>query len=100
MNWKPYLNNRLIAKQEDYYVILPEDYELPIPLDCPLCKRLLRTKDDESSYLEFSCCNYCALKFAHARRKEWKEGWRPSKEQIKEVLEEFKYMSVIIDFQE
>lgn len=98
MCWKPYLNNRLIKNVDDqFYVIVPEEIESIVPLYCPICERLLRTQDDENSYLEYECCNFCALNFAHARKNEWKNGWRPTKEEVKERSTNFPYLSVTID---
>jgi hypothetical protein len=83
MTWKPYINDRLIKHHnEGFVVITPVDAAPAIPLCCPVCNAALRTREDESAYIDVSCCNRCALLWAHARRKEWKDGWRPTQEQI------------------
>ncbi len=77
-SFKPYVNDRLIDQRDGFYVIVPVDKEKNVPLTCEVCKCLMRTSDDETSYLAFSCCHACALAWAHPRRSEWMSGWRPS----------------------
>ena len=54
---------------------------------CNLCGFPLHTHEDFKSNKEYSCCHECYLTFAEARRKEWKDGWRPEQT----VLEEYIY---------
>ena len=49
--WKPYLNDRLIKECEGFYVIKPVEERQIVPLSCPVCDYLMRTVDDEKSYL-------------------------------------------------
>lgn len=87
LTWKPYLRNRQIAQHPDgFFVITPADATPPVPLSCTICTRLLRSRDDETAHLEFGCCYLCALQWAHPRRAEWKEGWRPTQEQVDAAL--------------
>lgn len=79
-DWKPYVGNRLIKRFEDFVVIKPADLQRSIPLSCPLCDSLLRSRDDEESFNEFGCCEFCAMSWAHPRREEWKNGWRPQRD--------------------
>lgn len=90
MEWKPYPKDRRFAEHPTGFVIIRplDDDEQPVPLSCPVCEALMRSRDDEASYGEFQCCNRCALAWAHARRKEWKEGWRPSPEQVERLESE------------
>lgn len=86
-DWKPYLHDRMISDEpEGYSVIVPMNVEPSVPLICGICNRLMRSHDDEISYNEFKCCNLCALQWAHPRRKEWNDGWRPSREMIDDVV--------------
>lgn len=97
-DWKPYMKDRKIRKDPNgFFVIIPNDYVSSIPLSCELCDRLFRSKDDESSYNEFKCCYMCAMQFAHPRRKEWSEGWRPTSDMIKESLLTRPPMFITID---
>lgn len=84
---RPYLSDRLITEEpEGFYVIVPADAEPPVPLGCPVCDGLLRSRDDEVAYREFCCCDMCALQWAHPRRKEWAAGWRPLRTAIESVV--------------
>jgi hypothetical protein len=79
MEYVPYLNDRLIAKHPaGFVVIVPADATTPVALSCPVCDAVMRSREDESSWFEFSCCYRCAMTWAHARRSEWSFGWRPS----------------------
>ena len=83
MDWKPYPRNRKIAHHEDGFVIIvPDDAEPAIPLTCPVCSHVLRSRDDEMAFNEFSCCNRCSMIWAASRRDEWKTGWRPLPEDV------------------
>ena len=83
MSWRPYLKDRLIDERpEGFVVIVPTDAPPPVPLVCPLCDHAMRTREDEVSHHEFGCCGRCARIWAHPRRKVWKEGWRPTPEQV------------------
>ena len=96
--WRPYLRDRQIAQHpEGFYVIVPVGAEPPIPLTCPVCERLHRSREDATSYLEFQCCHLCALQWAHPRRKEWCAGWRPSPETIATVVSERPPLHVVFD---
>ena len=80
---RPYLKDRLIEdRPEGFVVIVPQDAEPPIPLACVICDHVMRTRDDEASHNEFGCCDRCARLWAQPRRQAWKDGWRPSKEQV------------------
>lgn len=84
--WKPYLKDRLIKQDPlGFVVIVPANAMPATPLVCPVCDFVMRTRDDETSHAELQCCHRCALLWAHARRAEWKQGWRPSADQVKEA---------------
>jgi hypothetical protein len=83
---RPYLKDRLIEdKPEGFVVIVPVDAEPPIPLACSLCHHVMRSRDDENSHSEFGCCDRCARLWAQPRRQAWKDGWRPSAEQVRDA---------------
>ena len=80
---RPYLKDRLIEERpEGFVIITPVGAEPPVPMSCPLCDHVMRSHDDETAYREFECCNRCAMLWAQPRRQAWKEGWRPTKDQI------------------
>lgn len=83
MGWRPYFRDRLIDERpEGFVVIVPVGTQPPVPLGCPTCNFLMRTRDDEAAYHEFGCCDRCGRLWAQPRRQQWKEGWRPSVEQV------------------
>lgn len=97
-DWRPYLRGRLIREDlTGFFVIVPEGAEPPIPLACPVCERLYRSRDDEASHREFECCNLCALQWAHSRRKEWQEGWRPSRDQVEIAVKQRPPLHIAFD---
>lgn len=49
-----------------------------VPIECPVCKLLLRDSDDVKSVNEDTACTECALNFKNSYRKQWESGWRPS----------------------
>lgn len=53
---------------------------------CPMCNYPLITFSDFNKYEEYSVCHNCFVQFAESRKKEWKDGWRPSKKEIKEYI--------------
>jgi hypothetical protein len=83
IEWKNYLGNRLICKKEDFYVIIPNDGQNSMPLFCNVCDSIMRSKLDEESYEKFECCDSCATYWAYPRKDDWKSGWRPTPEEIK-----------------
>ena len=79
--WKPYFHDRLIKRHSsNFFIIVPKDAEPGIPLACPVCEVLMRSRDDEIAWVDFKCCHKCSLAWASPRRKEWNEGWRPEPE--------------------
>jgi len=53
---------------------------------CTICDYPLVTKEDFTSDTGYDCCNECFLQFAQSRRKEWKNGWRPNKNDIRSYI--------------
>lgn len=88
MIWEKYLDDRLIARSEGFVIIKPADAEPSMPLCCPLCDTMMTSREDEEAYWDFTCCHFCALSWAHARREKWKDGWRPSQDEINVALKE------------
>ena len=83
MEWKKYTNDRLIAEHPaGFFIIKPETTEDTQPLLCPVCKAFMNSFYDDESYKSFSCCDRCASTWARQNKDKWKEGWRPSEEEI------------------
>lgn len=97
-DWRPYLRDRMIMEDPTgFFTIVPTGAEPPVPLACPVCDRLYRSRDDEAAHQEFNCCHLCALQWAHPRRAEWKAGWRPSSEQVIAAVSERTPLLVAFD---
>jgi len=98
MAWRQYLKDRLIEERsEGFVVIVPVGAEPPVPLACTLCSHVMRTREDEVSHYEFGCCERCARLWAHARRAAWKDGWRPSADQVVEAEANRTPLSLVFD---
>jgi len=50
---------------------------------CSICDLLTISVEDQVSKSEIGICRSCELAFFQPRRKDWKLGWRPNKEEIK-----------------
>ena len=81
-NWKELPNDRRLRKFKKYSVILPEELPSITPLDCPVCKQLMRDHDDVLSYQRNDCCIDCELIWAIPNTNKWSEGWRPAAQTI------------------
>ena len=68
-----------------------------IPLFCPICNFAVRTYEDRSCYESKQCCSKCAMVFADSRLDEWKDGWRPTTEQIQEEVNRRLSIPVSVD---
>lgn len=83
MEWKSYLGNRLIAEHpEGFFIIKPENYQEENTLFCPVCTHLMKTSFDDETYSKYKCCENCANRWVYKNKKEWLDGWRPTKEEI------------------
>jgi hypothetical protein len=68
------------------------NYELRVPIFCPVCSGLMKGKST-NSYYNFGCCVDCQIYFLEDRPatiEKWKNGWRPSPEEIERMREAFK----------
>lgn len=98
MTWEKYFNGKLIKRCENFFIIKNECETQPhTPLICPVCEYVMRTKEDEQSYRNFSCCENCELIWARPNQKKWSEGWRPSTLELQEKSSN-KIMNVTINF--
>jgi len=48
------------------------------PLECPVCKFVLRDSKDVESVKKERACTECTLNFKHVNLEQWQDGWRPS----------------------
>ena len=49
---------------------------------CNICNYPLCSDEDFASNDEYECCHECFLTFAEARKKQWKNGWRPKQKTV------------------
>jgi|LWDU01.1.fsa_nt_gi hypothetical protein len=70
--------------------ISPENKTKARPLFCPVCKFSMSNYSDFISYDIFTCCDFCAKKWAEKYRQEWSSGWRPASDEITKFKKERK----------
>ncbi len=85
-------NDRLISEHKSgFFFIKPSKSVEKIPLTCPHCKLMMKDASDPYYYREYKCCSGCAIKWAEGANKEkWLAGWRPSKEETREIFKLWK----------
>lgn len=88
MEWKPYVRDRLIAEHESgFFIIKPLETQEAKPIFCPLCEFIMNNLYDDDAWKKFKCCDMCANDWAYPNQEEWKGGWRPTPEQIRNKSE-------------
>jgi hypothetical protein len=79
-SWKPFVGDRRLVEKDGYDVVYSE---FPaVPLCCPVCETVLRSKADEDEHKRNGCCHLCAVRWAYPNLPKWKDGWRPTREEI------------------
>lgn len=91
------MGDRLIQDYGKFVVIVPVDASPSVPLGCPVCDVLFRTREDEQSYQQWQCCERCAMMWAYPNQVAWNNGWRPTAEQIAVDLEVRPKLSISFD---
>jgi hypothetical protein len=85
--WDEYYDGKLAMMRDGYVLVKPCETADIVPLACPVCDMLMSSRDDVDNYRQKSCCEKCAFKWADMYLSKWKDGWRPSKDEIEiEVL--------------
>lgn len=54
----------------------------PVPLFCVVCGLPNLTPDDVISHRHDGCCLSCSIRWVDLNREKWKEGWRPTSEEV------------------
>ena len=75
----------MFVQFEQMHKIKLNDF-LFVPLDCPVCSKMLRKKDVMQYFVKHGCCEDCFFDFVEANREEWELGHRPPKDEIDRVL--------------
>ncbi len=58
---------------------------LRVPTFCPICERIMKGSMSTRSYYDFGCCSVCYIEFVEDREQKWKDGWRPSEEDLRRL---------------
>jgi hypothetical protein len=94
LNTKKYLKNEDVDEHTYKYhpagftVILPKCTSSPIPAACPVCKFIMNHARDDETFLKFSCCYDCRVRYIDSNREKWNQGWRPSRKELKKSNQE------------
>jgi hypothetical protein len=56
------------------------------PLECPVCKFVLRDSEDVISVKSEKACTECTINFKHINLEKWLDGWRPSIEKARSKM--------------
>lgn len=62
---------------------IQRSYFKKVPLFCPVCKMVMSSNDDYIYYKKYTACSACSITYAESNRQKWKDGWRPTKQEIK-----------------
>ena len=85
--WGKFDDERLVRRLGDHiYVIRPRDMSGHIPIFCPVCDFAMSTTGDMHMYKKFTCCEWCANNWAYPLASAWSTGWRPTADDIGDVL--------------
>lgn len=49
-----------------------------VPIDCPVCKKMLITVEDIQAYKRVEACESCELDHYYPNKEKWDNGWRPN----------------------
>ena len=88
ISWRSIGDDRVVGEHVRGFVIVKPTNDAIgyIPLECPVCCRLVKSQLDTFAFQDYGCCNECMLTWAQARREQWLDGWRPSPKMVKEEL--------------
>lgn len=62
--------------------------EMKVPAFCPICGWMMKGSKSITTYYDYGCCIECFIYWLDckpARQKAWKEGWRPSPEEVQQM---------------
>ncbi len=54
---------------------------------CNICDNVISTRQDVVQMMDHSCCDDCVTYWLEPNREKWKDGWRPSDEQLSPYIE-------------
>tara|TARA_Y100000034_G_scaffold86958_1_gene104247 strand:- start:158 stop:463 length:306 start_codon:yes stop_codon:yes gene_type:complete len=83
--WKNYFSDREICiTSVGIKLIKPKNFQVEIPIECLVCGFFMRGLEDVLSHEKYKCCQECTYNWAESNYHKWKDGWRPSKNEIQE----------------
>jgi hypothetical protein len=97
--WKQYFDDRIYCNDGSIVVVAPKEFEEPIPLFCPICEFCIKTSEDIYNYKKYSCCTFCAFKWAEVNLEKWKNGWRPAANEVEKEIEIRKQIHIQLRFE-
>lgn len=68
-----------LEKQADFFSKIDE---VGAPFFCPICDTVMSSNIDNEAYDRVFCCRACESDFAETNLKAWKEGVRPSTQDV------------------
>jgi hypothetical protein len=63
------------------------DETLRVPVWCPICSGPMKGKSTNTWY-DWGTCSLCYVMFIEHREQRWRDGWRPSREELDRVERE------------
>ena len=70
------------------YIFIKKNNDQACGIFCQVCDFLIKTAEDAQTFSEWKACSDCYARFIEARKKEWKDGWRPNKEDVESLYSE------------
>jgi hypothetical protein len=61
--------------------------DLRVPGFCPQCQLLMKSNRSTNSYYDFGVCMLCFIQFIEGREERWRNGWRPSPEEVEALVQ-------------
>ena len=60
-----------------------------VPAWCPQCGMPMKGKESTHTFYNYGVCSMCFIGFIEGSEQRWKDGWRPTAEQIKAYTNKF-----------
>ncbi len=79
---------------DGFYVIRPKQLNI-IPIECPICTRMMSDADDAAAYRKHECCHDCMISWVEPNLEKWNSGCRPLQSDV--VAKRVDLTSRIID---
>ena len=80
-------SDKICVRHElDFLTIRPIDDVYITPIDCPVCKILMKDDRDTYAFRRYKCCSECMFRWAQPRIDDWEDGWRPDEDEILNTL--------------